>query len=284
MIICNIQGGFGNHLLCVTLGVILAEKFDTKIYIYNKNGDGINDFSKDTRNTIFKVINNKILTNNINNNNNRYVINNSNQYYDILNNNYSPKLNYVINTIHIGDLNIYKENIDIINNNLLLNKQLDYEFENTITVSIRLGVLGEVVFPSPFQCENSSRLPFAYFDSGINTIKKNNPNINTILICCDNFDDEFIKQFEIYKKSGFNVIFNKKDTYHQFCDIVNSKYFITSLSTFSLYAILLNKNNCYVPFFKHNSSIKKNILPCDTFYINISKTLYNMSNIQKIYI
>jgi len=35
MIICNLQGGFGNHLLCVALGIILANKYNINIKIVN---------------------------------------------------------------------------------------------------------------------------------------------------------------------------------------------------------------------------------------------------------
>jgi hypothetical protein len=280
MIICNTTGGFGNHLLCVALAIIISDKYNIKIKIIG-NGNGLNDFSKDTRNTIFKIINKNIITNE-NHNHNNITINNKTEYYEALNN-YNYNFNYIINCIHINELNIYKDNIYTINNNILINKTFDYDYENTITISLRLGCKGEVVYPSPFADEESVRLPFNYFSQGINTIKKNNPNINTILICCDNFEDEFIKQFEIYKKSGFNIIFNKKDTYHQFCDIINSKYFITSLSTFSLWGVLLNNNNCYVPCFNHNLSIKKNI-GTEAFYINASSTFYNMKNVTRIYI
>lgn len=280
MIICNLSGGFGNHLLCVALAIIISDKYNIKIKIIG-NGNGLNDFSKDTRNTIFKIINKNIVANE-NHNHKNIIINNKTEYYEALNN-YNYNFNYIINCIHINELNIYKDNIDIINNNILINKTFDYDYENTITISLRLGCKGEVVYPSPFSDEEAVRLPFNYFSQGINTIKKNNPNINTILICCDNFEDEFIKQFEIYKKSGFNIIFNRKDTYNQFCDIINSKYFITSLSTFSLWGVLLNNNNCYVPCFNHNLSIKKNI-GTEPFYINASNTLYNMKNVTRIYI
>jgi len=283
MIICNLQGGFGNHLLCVSLAMILANKYKTKIRI-NGNGNGINVFSKDTRNTIFKFINKNIIANeNENYNHKNITINNKNEYYGALNN-YNYNFNYIINCVHVDELNIYKDNIDIINNNILINKTFDYDYENTITISLRLGCKGEAVYPSPFQNEESVRLPFNYYKIAINNIIQQNININTILICCDNFEDEFIKQFEIYKKSDFNIIFNKKDTYHQFCDIINSKYFITSLSSFSLWGVLLNNNNCYVPCFNHNLSIKKNIITSDAIYINASSTFYNMKNVTRIYI
>ena len=41
MIICNLTGGFGNHLLCYFLGCVLAEKLNKKIYI---NSNNIADF------------------------------------------------------------------------------------------------------------------------------------------------------------------------------------------------------------------------------------------------
>jgi hypothetical protein len=283
MITCNLQGGFGNHLLCVGLGIILANKYNSKIKI-NGNGNGINNFSNDTRNTIFKIINHRIIADNNQYLSNNYIyINNKDDYYNAFHN-YDSNYNYIINCIHIEDLNIYKENIDIINDNIFINKTFDYDYDNTITISLRLGCYGEVVYPSPFSDEESVRLPIEYFIQGINQILKKNKNINTLLICCDNFEDEFVKKFEYLNKEKINVIFNKKNTYDQFCDIINSKYFITSLSSFSLFGVLLNNNNCYVPYFNNNSTIKKNIGPHDEFYINASNTFYNMKNVNKIFI
>ena len=281
MIICILQGGFGNHLLCVALAIILSDKYNIKIKIIG-NGNGINDFSKDTRNTIFKIINKNIITNDPCNGKN-ININNKTDYYQALNN-YDLNFNYIIRCIHINELNIYKENIDTINNNILINKTFDYDYENTITISLRLGCEGEVVWPGgPFENEESHRLPFNYFSQGIKHIIEENKNINTLLICCDNFEDDFIKQFEYLKDEKINIIFNKKNTYEQLCDIINSKYFITSLSTFSLWGVLLNNNNCYVPCFNHNLSNRKN-MGTDSFYINASSTLYNMKNVTKIFI
>ena len=282
MIICKLAGGFGNHLLCVSLGIILANKWNTKIKIIG-NGEGINDFSKDTRNTIFKIINKDILIedNKKISRRKRVIIINKENYYNIFNN-FNINHDYIISCIHIDDMNIYRQNIHIINTYLIINKFFDYDYDNTITVSIRLGREGEGVYPSPFQDEEAYRLPFEYYKDGINEIMKKKDNITTILICCDNFDDKFIKQFEIFENNITTVIYNKKNTYYQFCDIINSKYFISSLSTFSLWGVLLNTNNRYVPFYKNSSNIVK--YDKDEFYKNSAITLYNMESVSKIFI
>ncbi len=282
MIICNVQGGFGNHLLCVALGIILANKYNINIKIVFNYANGINNFSKDTIYPIYEIVNNSIIVKD-----NEYMlnknihINNKEDYYNALHN-YNSSYNYIINCIHINELNIYLENINIIKNNLLINNKFDYDYENTITISLRLGCYGEVCYPSPFSDEEAFRLPFDYFIQGIKQILNINANINTLLICADNFEDDFVKKFDYLNNEGINVVLNKKNTYGQFCDIINSKYFITSLSTFSLFGLLLS-NNCYVPYFKHNSTIKKNI-GHEPFYINASNTFYSMKNVNKIVI
>jgi hypothetical protein len=278
-----LQGGFGNHLSCVALGIILANKYNIKIHMVH-NGNGINNFSKDTRNTIFKIVNVSIIANYSNNtlNNNTYI-NTSQDYYNALYN-YNSSSNYIINCIGIEEINIYIENITTIKNHLIINHNFNYDYENTITISLRLGCYGEVCFPSPFSDEESTRLPFDYFIQGIKQILNKNENINTLLICCDNFEDDFVKKFEYLNNQGINVILNKKNTYDQFCDILNSKYFITSLSSFSLFAVIFSNNNCYVPYFKHNSTIKKHISANEAWYVNASNTLYSMKNINKIVI
>lgn len=283
MIICNVQGGFGNHLLCVCLGIILANKYNINIKIVFNYANGINNFSKDTINPIYEIVNVSIIVKD-----NEYMLNNSihinnkKDYYNALYN-YNSTSNYIINCIHIEDLNIYLENINIIKNYLLINNNFDHDYENTITISLRLGCYGEVCYPSPFSDEELFRLPFNYFIQGIKQILNKNANINTLLICADNFEDDFVKKFDYLNNEGINVVLNKKNTYGQFCDIINSKYFITSLSTFSLFGLLLSNNNCYVPYFKHNSTIKKNV-GNEAFYINASKTFYSMKNVNKIVI
>ena len=61
MIICNVQGGFGNHLLCVCLGIILANKYNINIKIVFIYANGINNFSKDTINPIYEIVNVSII-------------------------------------------------------------------------------------------------------------------------------------------------------------------------------------------------------------------------------
>ena len=54
MIYCNLQGGFGNHLLCYLLGCIVSNKFKVSIRLNSNNI--FNDTliqRKDTRETIF---------------------------------------------------------------------------------------------------------------------------------------------------------------------------------------------------------------------------------------
>ena len=64
MIICKLDGGFGNHLYTFFLACILSNKLKQKIFI--EDNIILNDLlsqRKDTRETIYKIINYDYITN-----------------------------------------------------------------------------------------------------------------------------------------------------------------------------------------------------------------------------
>ena len=91
-IICKLQGGFGNHLLNVFLGIIYYEHLNTPIYL---EGNAIrNDtlhLRNDTRTTIYKVINPTIVTTHVENRPNTITITSFSSYLTVLENIHSYK-------------------------------------------------------------------------------------------------------------------------------------------------------------------------------------------------
>jgi hypothetical protein len=271
MIVCNLQGGFGNHLFCYFLGCIMAEKFKNKIYI--KGNTIANDQfkqRKDTRETIYKIIN-PIYISQTNNSiaKNIIHINTIEQYNNILNN--SHDLNEIIININIVSVPIpfYVKNIDIIKKYVIIN---NIKNTNTIVVSLRLGMgANEVVQPSPF--EKDLRLPFTYYIKAINYFLEKNMCIDKLLICSDNYNDNYLKNFNEYYKH-LNIIFcDDKNTLEQFEYIVNADYFVSSNSSFSLVGAVLNTTGiCTIPNFNESDTI----YPCETN--KIYSEFYNVNS------
>ena len=252
MLICNLKGGFGNHLMTYFLACILMDKYEIRDIYLELDDVNKNSFqSIDTQESIFKIIKN------VNDKSNEkscelIEINDIETYFNILNNNikFDKSKNYKINIIHVRDMDFYLNNINIINKYLNFNY---YETnEKMIVLSLRLGMgKNEVVKPSPF--EGELRLPFDYYKKAIKFFKNINKNINKLIICSDNFEDEYINNF--YNEfNDIEIELYKKNTLEQFECIINSKFYISSNSSFSLLGALLNKNNSTIPYFKESGS------------------------------
>jgi hypothetical protein len=270
MIICNLTGGFGNHLLCYFLGCILAEKLNKKIYI-NSNAIKNDSLSqrKDTRETIYKVVNIQYISNKFYKNKD-VKINSFEEYLNILNrklDDYLLNSNFIIDIIGADSLSFYIDYLDIIKKYIILNNRKN---ENSIVISLRLGMgTNEVAQPSPF--ENELRLPFEYYKKAIEYFTSINKNINKLIICSDNFTDDFICNFKIY--NNLNIIFcSDKNTLEQFEYIVSADYFISSNSTFSLVGAILNTSGITtIPNFKESNAVypgKNNSRYSDVLNIN----------------
>jgi hypothetical protein len=228
-----------NYFLCV----YLADKIGTNIYIETNfiQNDHIQQ-RYDTRSAIFKILNYEYITNN-KDNYNTYTINNTDEYIYLINNNINLELNYKINILHINDINFIKNNIYIIEKYLNfenLKNDISIEFDNSIIISLRLGMgEAEIINPSPFA--GGLRLPYEYYRNTINSLIESNKNIKTLVICSDNYNDLYINNFNEFTQ--LNVILCKnKNTIEQFGIIKDSKYFISSNSSFSLVAALFNKD------------------------------------------
>jgi len=259
MIVCNLQGGFGNHLLCYFLGCIMAEKSNNKIYIKgNTIANDVLKQRKDTRETIYKIINPAYISHtNIESKTNIININTMEKYYNILNNSLDLE-DYTININIIGadTLSFYVKNIDIIKKYIIIN---NIKNPNTVVVSLRLGMgANEVAQPSPF--EKDLRLPFKYYIKAINYFLEKNMSIDKLVICSDNYTDSYLKNFNEYYKD-LNIIFcDDKNTLEQFEYIVSADYFVSSNSTFSLLGALLNETGLTsIPNFNESDAV----YPCE---------------------
>lgn len=113
MIICNLKGGFGNHLLCFSLACILSEKYNIKIkLIDNSIQNDILEQRDDTRKSIHKIVNNMYICDE-QSNKNLIHINSTNDYHHILNN-LNINYDYIINIIGNDTLDFYISNVNII--------------------------------------------------------------------------------------------------------------------------------------------------------------------------
>lgn len=246
MIICELKGGFGNHLLNYGLACVLANKYNLKIYIISNAI--LNDplyQRNDTRTTIFKVINYNYIDNTSTLSN---IINITTevQFYNLLNNldkSKSYKLN-IIGTI----LPFYTENINIIKN--YTNFDYKLKFPNSIVISLRLGMgKNETGNPSPFI--KDLRLPFIYYKKSIEYFLNKNKNINKLIVCSDNFEDNYLQNFYNLDYKLDITLCDKKNTLEQFEIIINADYFISSNSTYSLLASVFNTSGSIItPDFK----------------------------------
>lgn len=251
-IICKLQGGFGNHLLNVLLGIIYYEHLNMPIYLEgNHIRNDVLHLRNDTRTTIYKVINPTIVTSHIEHSPNTIVINSFSSYLAILENIHSYKLyNIYINIIGADKMSFYTKYIDIIKKYIIIPPVSEFPLKNKIIVSLRLGMgAHEVSKPSPY--ESDLRLPFIYYKTVIDSLIKDNTEI---YICSDNFTDTYITRF-LTEYSGRIYLMSDKDTLFQAGLIAYGDHVISSNSTFALVVGMLNSTGIiYVPEFKSSGA------------------------------
>jgi hypothetical protein len=253
MIICSLHGGFGNHILNTFLGIILHHYSKKQIHlISNKLNNDTNIQRNDTRTAIYKLINNNILSTR-----NTYTkiihVNTPDSYYNIYNAIKNDSNSYFdcdicIDIIHINNMEFYFNHINIIDNYISIDSP-NIDLSNSIVISLRLGMgKAEVVNPSPY--EGELRLPFKYYRDIIDKLDK---QYNNIYICSDNYIDKYINNFiDIFNNV---ILLNNYNTYEQFCILVNAPILISSNSSFSIMASLLNKNIVYFPKFVDSGTV-----------------------------
>jgi hypothetical protein len=130
---------------------------------------------------------------------------------------------------YVQNLNLLKEFVKFDN---LSYPSLDNDFpcvcSEDIVISVRLG--GSITEQNSFcfsDNEGSLRIPFEYYKKAIDFFG----NYKRILICSDNYDSDYITQFNLYP----NIIFLKNfNTLEQFKVILDCKRFVSSNSSFSI--------------------------------------------------
>lgn len=244
MIICNLQGGFGNHMLCTFLAVILHHYSKKKIKIVSNeiSGDS-NEQRNDTRTAIHKLFDSSILTTH-SNCTHTLQINTPESYHNVYksikdNNNLYNDYNIHINLIHISDMEFYYNHIDIIKKYVHINKP-NIDMADSVVLSLRLGMgATEVANPSPYA--NHLKLPLNYYKDILDKIDTK----SNIYVCSDNYTDKYITDLANNYKNV--ILLNEYKTYEQFCILCSAPIFISSNSTFSIIATLFNNNEVYFP-------------------------------------
>jgi hypothetical protein len=275
MIICNLKGGFGNHLMCFSLATILAEKYNIKIKLIDnciKNDELYQ--RNDTRITLNKIVNQNYICNN-EPNNSLIIINDPSKYNQVLNN-LNINNDYIIDIIHIKSFSIYINNVNIIKK--FLHVKSDKNYLNSIVVSLRLGMgVNEVAQPSPF--EKELRLPFIYYEKSIKYLMDNYDSITQLIILSDNYSNNYINNFFNFNSKLNIILCNDKNTYEQFNIITQSSYFISSNSSFSIFGSILNTDaiKIIMPFFIDSGCCFPGVNNKSyTWYMNDSKNCMNM--------
>jgi hypothetical protein len=253
-VIIQVHGGFGNHLISFYLGTILANKNNMKLSI---NGNSISNDSNtqrnDTRTTIYKLIDSTHVGTPTGGG--RCIISSIKDYLNYMEGYLHKDTNYVMDFLPGSDLNMsfFLDYIQIIKKYIINDiYTIDEDMRNSIIISLRLGMgAAEIAQPSPF--EYALRLPFKYYNNAINKCLEMNDNIKKIFILSDNYTDEYINHFDIFKDRFQLIYCNTKNTYEQFKYIVNAQYCISSNSSFSIMSSILNETGVVIfPNFKES--------------------------------
>lgn len=222
----NLSGGFGNNIHQYIVGVIIASKRKENVMIIKHYHAVTNE---DSMLSIYKVIKDNV--------------------------NCSKDCNWV-NTIEERDYRveikdmyfpfkyqeIYKNRENILKSYFNWDKiELPIEIKETdIIVSLRLGMLNrEVVANSPYLYEypKGYRIGFKYYKEVLDKMCNGEKgNDKRIIICCDNYEDTFINNFDSYK----NVILAKYNTLVQYKILLSANILISPDSSFGITAMLLS--------------------------------------------
>lgn len=254
-IICNLKGGYGNHLYNVMLALLYYDKTHVPLHIVGNHIVGDTEFQRnDTRTTIYKVINPAIVTNTIDKLS-AFHINSFDIYISVLNNIASYiQYNLYIDIIGAESIKFYRDNIDIILKYIIIPPPPTlYLNSNSIIVSLRLGMgINEISQPSPFAKE--LRLPFIYFKDAISKITASVGTVDRIYICSDNYVDSFIDNF-LTEYGSKVVLLSDKNTLEQCSILVHGAHVVSSNSSFSLISTLMNTSGTvYIPEFKSSGA------------------------------
>lgn len=213
----NLAGGFGNNLKQYIVGCLIAHIKNTNLQI-NQHYHSI--CNKDSMNSIYQIIKHdfsKPLPFNLT------LISELRNDVSFM---YSPFKKSEIFQIR-----------DFINKYYLNWTSYIPSFELTdddIVISLRLGMKSkELAINSPYLYEypKGLRIPFSFYENILNQ------HFNKrIIICCDDFENEFLLQFQKYP----NIVLAKENTLIQFQLLKKAKFIISPQSSFSHMAILLS--------------------------------------------
>jgi hypothetical protein len=238
MITVNYSGGFGNNIKQYIVGCLIANKYNRKLNI-KKHSHKISH--QDSMLGIYKVsnpvLNKKIPCDLIEICPIKTVVNDMYCPFNI------KDIYYIRNFITDTYFNWPQIPINIT--------------DNDIVISLRLGMDNEVVKPSPYSQEypNGLRIPFKFYKD----ILDKHHQTKRIIICCDDFNNDFINEFNIYP----NTLLAKYNTISQFQIIKQANFIISPHSSFSHMAILLSDaTNTFI--FKIENGIK--ILSREDYY------------------
>jgi len=145
------------------------------------------------------------------------------------------------------------------NRKLILDRLIDVDTiprklevsKNDIVISFRLGMGENEVVPYAFS-DQGNQLPFDYYIKSLDMITRMNDISRTIFICSDNYQHDKIKMLK--SKYPNAVSLEGFNTLEQFRIILDSSYFISSNSSFSIMAsIFMNDDStiCYPSSGKH---------------------------------
>ena len=182
-----------------------------------------------------------------------FTIKDDESYEIALNNPSDLPENYVFECSTIYDLNFYVKNLPSIQeylnfNNIIyppVDDQNQFVTPEDIVISVRLG--GGITEHNSFAFSDSPgslRIPFEYYQKAIPLFGK----YNRLLICCDNYDSDYLKQFN-YPNTIFLTNF---DTVQQFKLILESKRFISSNSSFSIIASIMTDSITTFPIINNH--------------------------------
>lgn len=248
LLVIRIKGGLGNQLFQFNLGEYIRTNYEIDIKYDIKTGYVNDAFNRSVCfESIFR--------------NNKYLI-----YTGIFNNvsllRFLKYYSFILNKSFLNfffldeERNITKEIIlDFLNktsNNIILEgywqdiKLVDSKFINKLNTSLISPIINfsnnDLIVH--YRSDNfSDSLKFEYFDSSINFMLNNFPNINNIFIYSDskqvlNLLDYLKNKFDM----NIEVDFNDYDPFLLISTVSRSKYFIPSNGTFSLWSMLLGEN------------------------------------------
>ncbi len=119
----------------------------------------------------------------------------------------------------------------------------------TIVISVRVGMGNSEVNPVAFSnIQGSLRIPFSFYRKAIEFFGK----YDKILICCDNFESDYLSQFSIFERCYY---MKNLSTLDQFRLMVFASRIISSNSSFSLMAAVISNATVILPKIENHDPI-----------------------------